>query len=124
MSDSYESKRDAASYESRADAGIIMGTDNGFAYESGFQAGVDWQSKQQQYYLHSDDNYYWTPAAWAEYQSLKAKLVIANEALELIGKKVGIAAVIARMALTKLNQPMSTEDKLATAVASEDTGYV
>lgn len=110
MSDSYETKRDAAAEEIVCDNSPYHSEneENAFGIDM-FCLGADWQAKQQQYYLHSDDNYYWTPAAWAEYQSLKAKLDIAKEALELIGKKVGIAAVIARMALTKINQPMSTE---------------
>ena len=42
MSDEYTKLRNEASCESRADAGITMGTDNGYAYESGFQSGADW----------------------------------------------------------------------------------
>jgi hypothetical protein len=37
----------------------------------GFLAGIQ-HAQSQPFYLHSDDNYYWTPEAWAEYQALKA----------------------------------------------------
>lgn len=116
MSDTYETKRDAACPKD-----LNMYCDDVRCGASKFwKAGADWQSKQQQYYLHSDDNYYWTPAAWAEYQSLKAKLDIAKAALDEIlhagnmamqGKwdDTEIMKNLAYAALVKLNQPMSTE---------------
>ena len=34
------------------------------------------------FYLHTDDNYYWTPEAWKEFQGLRAKLERAREWIE------------------------------------------
>jgi len=56
------------------------------AFKNGFIAGLlaeRQKGKEQGYYLHTDDNYYWTPEAWAEFQGLKSKGP-SKEVLELV----------------------------------------
>lgn len=37
------------------------------------------EAEHAKFYLHSDDNYYWTPEAWREFQSLRAQLASRDE---------------------------------------------
>lgn len=48
-------------------------------YKRGHKAGCAHEAEYAKFYLHSDDNYYWTPEAWREFQSLRAQLSSRDE---------------------------------------------
>ncbi len=76
------------------------------------------EAEHAKFYLHSDDNYYWTPEAWREFQSLRAQLASRDERIErlrvLVTECLQAMTRVTRIVQTHFDGEQVREQYLAT----------